>query len=192
MSKVVGLGMHKTGTTSLGKALRMLGYTWSGWKCETASIYKRGHINALLDMMEDFDCFEDTPWYLMYSDIYHRYPDVKFVLTLRSDMNEWFDSLCKHAKRRGASKFSFLDIIYGTEDVLSNKALFIQRHKEHIASVRKFCADNDIPLLEVCWEEGDGWQALCSFLGKEVPSFKFPHANSTLSRSNSLFRYLFK
>jgi len=30
-------------------------------------------------------------------------------------------------------------------------------------------------LLVVCWENGDGWDKLCSFLNKRKPDEPFPH-----------------
>ena len=44
------------------------------------------------------------------------------------------------------------------------------RHNEH---VRKTIPKDN--LLE--FRPGDGWEALCDFLGKEVPSEPFPHVN---------------
>jgi hypothetical protein len=31
--------------------------------------------------------------------------------------------------------------------------------------------------LELCWENGDGFEKLCNFLNFDVPSVSIPHAN---------------
>lgn len=191
MSKIIGVGMHKTGTTSLGKALKILGYSWSGWREESASLFKRGHQGALIDMVEDFDCFEDSPWYLMYEDIWKRYPDVKLILTKRKSLDDWYDSLVKHLGRRGESKFSFLEILYGTENIADCRDHVLDRHLRHISSVREFSKKYDVPLLEVCWEDGDGWAELCEFLGKPIPQVAFPRANAAAAKGGRLSRKLY-
>jgi hypothetical protein len=178
MGKIVGVGMHKTGTTSLGAALRLLGYRMLGWNNVSASLYKRGHSDALIDVMNDFDGFEDAPWYLLYEKAYERFPDVKFVLTTRSDMDAWYNSLVKHLERSPPGQFSFIDTIYGTLDITNNRQLFIDTHLEHIDKVCRFADRHNVPLLKVCWENGDGWPELCTFLGKPAPEAPFPHLNA--------------
>lgn len=182
--------MHKTGTTTLGAALRILGFVWTGWQIETASLYKRGHQDALLDMMEDFDCFEDAPWFLMYQEACIKYPDSKLILTHRSDMEIWYNSLTKHIDRIPPDAFSFRSVIYGTDDLLSIKEKVIETHKQHIIDVRKFAQEKGLPLIELCWENGDGWRELCDFVGKPVPSAAFPHANSAPSRTKTVLKRL--
>jgi hypothetical protein len=43
--------------------------------------------------------------------------------------------------------------------------------------VRAYFAGRPDDLLEVCWEAGDGWKELASFLGQPVPALPFPHLN---------------
>lgn len=178
MTKIIGVGMHKTGTTTLGDALRMLGFARTGWQPETASLYKRGHKAALLDMMEDFDVFEDAPWFLMYKDACDRYPDCRLILTHRRDMEAWFASLTKHIDRIAPDAYSFRSVIYGTDDLLSIKQHVLDTHARHVEDVKAFATERDIPLLEICWENGDGWKEICEFVGKPVPDQPFPHANA--------------
>lgn len=186
LSKIVGVGVHKTGTSTLGTALQILGFSWTGWNLETASIYKHGHIDALLDMMADFECFEDAPWFLMYQEAFRRYPDLKLVLTRRRNMDVWFESLTKHIDRSPPDAFSFRETIYGTNDLRSAKSHVIDTHRRHIDETREFAEKNDVPLLEVCWEEGDGWPELCDFLGRSEPNVAFPHTNAAPSPAKTL------
>lgn len=178
MEKIIGVGMHKTGTTSLGGALRILGYRWLGWNDVSASLYKRGQIDALIEVMNDYDCFEDAPWYLMYERAYQHYPDMKMVLTIRRNMDAWYESLVKHLDRSPPGRFTFIDVIYGTLDVRNNRKLVIDRHLEHIERVAAFADRHKVPLLKVAWDQGDGWTELCDFLGKPVPDRPFPQLNT--------------
>lgn len=182
MTKVIGAGFHKTGTTSLGIAFKMLGLRSTGWLRESASLYKRGHAEALLDMAGDFDAFEDIPWFLLYPQLVDRFPGSKMVLTRRKDMDAWYNSLLKHVGRRDPHPFMVIELLYGIEDVASNKDLVIARHEKHIADVRSFATAKNVPLLDVCWEDGDGWAQLCGFLGCDVPDKPFPHSNAAPSR----------
>lgn len=186
MSKVIGVGFHKTGTTSLGTAFRALGLRSTGWLRESASLYKRGHSEALLDIAVDFDGFEDIPWFLLYPKLVERFPGSKLVLTKRKNMDVWFNSLVKHVGRREPHPFMVIELLYGIEDVANNKDRVIARHEQHIADVRSFSAAQNVPLLEVCWEDGDGWQELCGFLACEVPDKPFPHSNAAPSGKGKL------
>ena len=109
MEKILCVGFQKTGTSSIGSALRKLGYECAGWTNQTASLYKRGHINALLDMAEDFDAFEDLPWYLIYEDMQRKFPDLKLILTHRKNYDSWYNSLLNHVETRRLTPFSFLE-----------------------------------------------------------------------------------
>lgn len=111
MSKVIGVGFHKTGTTSLGTAFRALGLRSTGWLRESASLYKRGHAEALLDIAEDFDGFEDIPWFLLYPKLVERFPGSKLVLTKRKNMDVWFNSLVKHVGRREPHPFMVIELL---------------------------------------------------------------------------------
>ena len=43
---------------------------------------------------------------------------------------------------------------------------------------QRFFACEPNRLLEICWENGDGWQQLCAFLGCPVPTMPLPHCNA--------------
>lgn len=176
--------MHKTGTSTLGTALQMLGYRWTGWNPEISVIFRQGNVDALLDLMEFYDCCEDGPWYLMYEKLYERFGDVKFILTTRKSDEIWYNSLVKH-KARSFHKglYSLRPIIYGTENIEDCKDHVIATHRKHNEDVKAFAQQNGIPFLEVCWENGDGWSELCEFLGKPKPEKSFPHKNSAPAKN---------
>jgi hypothetical protein len=52
-----------------------------------------------------------------------------------------------------------------------------RRYLSHIQEIRDYFKDRPDDLLEICWENGDGWEKLANFLGKPVPQEPFPHRN---------------
>ncbi|MEM8907768.1 MAG: sulfotransferase family protein [Bacteroidota bacterium] len=175
--KVFGIGLHKTGTTTLGSCLRILGYTpHVSHHLEALKHWKANDWEQLWPIIDAHRSFEDWPWPLLYPQLYERYPNSKFILTLRSNRQVWYQSLAKHAQRTGPTEFR--QLIYGYAMPEDNKAHHLQFYDHHLREVQAFF-EKKAPdkLLVVCWERGDAWPVLCDFLGKEVPDLAFPHLN---------------
>jgi|10_taG_2_1085330.scaffolds.fasta_scaffold08191_8 hypothetical protein len=171
MSKVFCIGMFKTGTTSVGVAMKILGYqtTYSFWGLkgfdywlEDKSTYKKYH-SVVKQRANKYQAFADSPWLFLYKELDIWFPNSKFILTLRetpedvarSDINMW-EKLGK------------------PNAPLAEK--FVERYNKHNQEVREYFKDRS-DLLEVCFEKGEGWKKICNFLEKPVPDFPFPHAN---------------
>ena len=176
--KVFGLGFHKTGTSTLGECLKILGYNHVSWSVEAFVYFYLGEDESLFSFIEKYSSFEDWPWPLVYQKAFERYPNSKFILTTRLNSEIWFRSLVNHVKRGNGVFFPFRKYVYGKIDPLSNKSLYIDRYLSHNEKVRKFFSDKPDRFLEVCWERGDSWGCLCSFLGFEMLNERFPHVNS--------------
>jgi len=56
------------------------------------------------------------------------------------------------------------------------KDQYIQIYEKRNQDIVEFFADKPGSLLVVDWNK-HGWQEICSFLDKEIPNIKFPHAN---------------
>jgi Sulfotransferase domain len=173
--KVVGVGLHKTGTTTLSVCMRHWKFKHISSDRKAFDMYVRGDISGLLEIAAQYDSFEDWPWPLVYREIDRRFPSSKFILTKRSNPQVWFESLCKHAERTGPTNYR--RIVYGKAMPHGYKESHIQRYEEHNAEVEAYFRDKPGQLLVVCWENGDGWDELSEFLGLERPSIPFPHAN---------------
>lgn len=182
MSKIIGVGFHKTGTTTLGSCLKNLGYNHISCNREAFLIYHEKEIAALMKLMKHFDSFEDWPWPFIYREAYEKFPDSKFVLTTRSNEDTWFSSLERHVDRKAGGNFHYRDYIYGTDHHISDREYFIDRYLKHNDEVREFFADKPGQFIELCWEKGDGWKELCQFLGVPVPDAPFPHQNADPSK----------
>ncbi len=175
--KILGVGFHKTGTTSLGDALELLGYKRQGWKGENSLMFHKGDIDGLIQLTDEYDAFEDFPWPLLFREIHARHPQIKFILTHRKSMDVWFESLAQHCDRKPPSKTDFRRHLYGVENPRDAPEHVKAVHQAHIDDVRAYASKENIPLLELCPEDGDGWVALCAFLGKKVPKHPYPHSN---------------
>jgi hypothetical protein len=174
-SKVFGIGLGKTGTTSLGRALQVLGYDHLPFDARFVQMYGDGEIEELLEIAAGKESCEDFPWPLMYPDLYARFPDARFVLMTRSSVDVWWNSLLQHAERTGRSEAKRIAYGYDWPDDAPDhhRSLYLR----HVEDIQNFFADKPGQLLQVCWEQGDGWPALCGFLDLPIPDLPFPHAN---------------
>jgi Sulfotransferase domain len=188
MGKVFGIGLSKTGTSSLRVALEMLGYRMAPPNKRLLSRLKDGRLGSVLDYTRAFDGFEDFPYPLIFRELYQRYGDTaRYILTTRSSPQRWYESICDHC--RTSRLFSGQFSTYGYYRPFGREAEYVRIYESHNAAVRQFFADQSASdlLLEICWENGDGWEALCGFLGCAVPESGFPHANKS-DRSRHVFR----
>ncbi len=99
----------------------------------------------------------------------------KFILTRRPSAEVWYESLCKHAARRGPNEVR--KAIYGHAMPHDQRAEHVRFYEDHLDLVRAYFANRPGDLLEVCWEEGDGWNELAAFLDLPAPDLPMPHAN---------------
>lgn len=162
--------MSKTGTTTLGSCLEVLGYTpHIGFDPQLKKrLELGGSIEPILTAAERYRSFEDSPWYHIYETLDQRFPGSKFILTLRKSSMVHAKSSWSHGVRRGVRTGE------ATQAYLDEK---IHIYEEHNRKVREYFANRPQDLLEICWENGDGWDKLCAFLGVPVPNEPIPHQN---------------
>ncbi|WP_207060998.1 sulfotransferase [Motiliproteus sp. SC1-56] len=184
--KIIGIGFHKTGTTTLGSCMRMLGYNHISCNREAFLLYKESEISALIKLMKYFDSFDDWPWALIYREAYKAFPDSKFILTTRIDEEKWFESLSKHVERGAGERFPYRKYIYGYEKPNENKPFHIKKYQEHNSNVRDFFKDKPESFLEVCWEKGDGWKEIGNFLGIDTTGLSLPHSNKADAKASKV------
>ena len=175
--KVFGIGMNKTGTTTLGVCLESLGFSHTSYNLEMLRHVRRDELEPVIEFARGYDAFEDWPWPLIYRELDAAFPGSRFVLTTRLDVERWFGSLLRHADRTGPTEMRTL--VYGHAMPSANPEAHRAMYESHNAAVRSYFADRPGDFLEVCWERGDGWRELCSFLGCPQPDIPFPHANQT-------------
>ncbi|MBI1373228.1 MAG: hypothetical protein GC159_10895 [Phycisphaera sp.] len=173
--KIVGIGMNKTGTKTLGACLRHWGCRHQTFSAELFDQWVAGCVADLIAHAGFYDSFEDWPWPLLYRQLDTAYPGSRFILTTRISSEVWFDSLCRHAERTGPTRFR--THVYGHAMPHDHRDDHIAVYERHNDEVRRYFATRPDQFIELCWERGDGWEQLADFLGRPVPAIPFPHLN---------------
>lgn len=186
MQKVLGVGFHKTGTSTLNAVLTELGYTVCSNDLSLAEDLIENKYERINDILDKYDAFEDNPWPLLFKEFYNKYPTAKFVLTIR-DEDKWWQSLINHF---GENHTKMREWIYGDGVPLGNEKLYKERYRKHNKEVKDFFNDKPNQLLIIDWSESDNnWEKICKFLNKPVPNISFPNANKlAYSRSGKLWQ----
>lgn len=184
--KILGVGLSRTGTTSLAKALTILGFKTLHWSPERLR-------HVILDGVDRFNCYDDVeavtdiPAAYFYKELKATYPNCKLILTER-DISSWFKSVQHHYQVRIPTKFNkrhnetyqleadlTQQMVYGSNKV--NEFLYKKRYVEHNAEVLRLFPETLI--LNIVG--GDGWEKLCPYLEVNVPNLPFPCENVTTS-----------
>lgn len=184
-TKVFGIGLNKTGTTTLAQCLQHFGYRHTSSSLPLTQRAEAGDLEPVFRHAEQFDSFEDWPWPLLFRQLDERFPGSRFILTVRRSPEVWLASLRKHALLTGPTEFR--RIAYGHATIEGHEAEHLARYSAHNQAVRAYFADRPGDLLEVCWETGSGWAELASFLGHPVPDVPLPHANRSDRKRRRLF-----
>src|SRR5688572_13581789 len=93
--KVFGLGLSKTGTTSLGGALNLLGIETIHYPHDQKTYHDLRNGNYRLSILEEYQGAVDIPVAPYYAQLDTIYPDSKFILTVR-DKDSWLTSAEVH------------------------------------------------------------------------------------------------
>lgn len=181
--KIFGIGLSKTGTSSLAHALEILGYRTKDYP--GIERYVPGDL-ACMDpaLLASYDAFTDTPIPCFYRELDRAYPDARFILTVR-EREGWLKSCQKQfteklaAKQNEAHNRLFMDL-YGTTVFDAEK--FAAGYERFVNGVMAYFAQRPRDLLVLDITGGEGWEKLCPFLGKPIPEQPFPKANVTRIR----------
>ena len=178
-AKIFGIGFHKTATTSLAQALSKLGYRVCGpFGIKDRNIQTKVYEIAFAKV-EEYDAFQDNPWPIIYKELDQKYPGSKFILTTRPT-DKWIKSAIKYF---GSKNTPMRKWIYGVGNPKGNEDIYIERYERHNREVQEYFQNRPDDLLVISLTEGEGWEKLCPFLGKEIPEFSFPHANKIKDRN---------
>jgi hypothetical protein len=176
--KVFCIGFHKTGTTSLATALRTLGYRVTGPNGVKDPDIER-NVHAMAErLVGKYGAFQDNPWPILYKHLDERYPGSRFILTVRKPAS-WIKSQVGHF---GTKDTPMRQWIYGVGHPEGNESIYLERYEAHNREVLEHFEDRPDDLLIMDLAGGDGWEELCSFLGKDSPAIPFPHSNQARHR----------
>ncbi|MCS3863256.1 hypothetical protein GGP86_003052 [Salinibacter ruber] len=192
--KVFGIGLSRTGTTSLSQALRELGY-------DCVHFSKGSRIIGWPEFYA-LDAAVDTPVSVRFESLYHTFENAKFIYTTR-EIENWINSVKEFfgvdkpnklrkywrsekywsGSRRVKTGWEEENAIeYRTiqESLYCRFETWEDSYHQFDSRVKSFFEDKPASkILEMNIPKGDGWERLCSFLGKKRPKIDFPHANKS-------------
>lgn len=201
---IIGAGLHRTGTTTLAKALSILGiepvydmFTLAGRPGDLASWREArdGDFRGIRRCLSPYEALLDWPGCglcLPFADVY---PKARVILTVR-DSGQWFES---HAALfRGMFQAARLGNVDHGQGALVGEWIIGDTFRGKVFD-RDFCESvfrrhnetvvNSISSRRLLrYDVIDGWRPLCDFLELDVPDLVFPHENSR----ESVFRNTFE
>jgi len=183
--KVFGIGLSKTGTTSLTKALNIVGIRSIHFPHDQQTLHELQRAEYRLSILREYQGVSDTPVAPFFAQLDSAWPGSKFILTVR-DKASWLRSAEAHWEvilaRRRASDPAFRDFcdfinacVYGCTEF--NEQRFTYAYDLHLRLVREYFAhrSDDLLVLDICGG-APGWAVLADFLGVDVPQDKpFPY-----------------
>ena len=176
--KIFGIGLSKTGTSSLTKALKMLGYQNSIHN-PSEWLYLDGSkgLSFEFEKLDDVETATDIEIAYYYKELDKRYPGSKFILTTR-DVGGWVKSCENHFNDMldsSEAEHELHKAIYGSSTF--NKELFRSAYTNHIDDVRSYFRGRDNDLLILPIESNSKMELLADFLGIENSMQSYPTAN---------------
>lgn len=182
-TRLFGIGMHKTATTSLHSALKILGLDSAHWKNAywAKSIWDEMQAWGTSLTLEKHYALCDLPITTLYEKLDKGYPGSKFILTVRNE-ERWLQSVKNHWDpdrnqfRAAWSTDPFTHkihkAVYGQKGF--DAEIFLARYRRHNAEVREYFKDRPEDLLVMDMDFNPGWDGLCRFLDKPAPECEYP------------------
>lgn len=168
--KILGIGLSKTGTTSLAKALDILGF----------NVVHYPDVERVFEIIESTDGAADTPVSMHYQELDRRYPNAKFILTVR-DLDSWIPSARKHFVGRPPASEGIKELrikLYTSHEWDEEK--FVRSYLRFNEEVKEYFKDKPDKLLVYDIIGGESWVPLCRFVERPIPTEPFPHLNITV------------
>jgi hypothetical protein len=185
-TRIFGIGLHKTGTTSLHHALGLLGYQAAHWPNAhwAKAVWTEVQAQGRSPTLERCYAATDLPVALIYRELDEAYPGSKFILTTRGEEG-WLQSVEKHWSfehnpfrhqwQKDPITHRLHQAIYGQRSF--DREVFRQRYRQHEAQVLEHFKDRPRDLLVLPLSAEHPWARLCAFLDLSVPPVPYPKAN---------------
>ncbi len=188
-TRIFGVGLQKTATSSLHGAFQILGYDSLHWGTGHAPrIWHEMNSEGRSKTLEQFYAISDLPIPLLYEKVDKAYPGSKFILTVRNEA-DWIKSVERlwdpryNPTRDLWEKWPFTHRIhtalYGQKHF--DAEVFLKRYRRHNAEVQDYFKDRPKDLLVKDMAASAGWHDLCWFLGVPEPNAPYPNHNPSYS-----------
>ena len=195
--RVIGVGLPRTGTSSLKAALDILGLTPCHHmlhlfgKVDRIKAFIQAYDGEKIDfyeLMKGYGSTVDAPTIHFYKEIQQAYPQAKLILTVRDSDEKWFQSYQNTIGSLLQSKFTYaaisvirpLRLHYTLAQKCDEKfirdygemgPLVHRKHNQQIINENK---NNNLLVFNV----REGWGPLCKFLEVDIPQdIPFPDVN---------------
>jgi Sulfotransferase domain len=199
-SKIFGIGLSRTGTTSLNSALELLGLRSVHFPCdprtrrEIEGYLSNGGRRLRLSVLRRCDGLTDTPVCATFEGLDAAYPGSRFVLTVRSDREAWLRS-CEAYWARAIDPFlrqqpddpyavyiaAIGRALYGSAEFDPER--FSRAYDAYQERVERHFRGREQDLLVLDLFSGQGWPQLCAFLDRPVPGEPFPIENPAAGKA---------
>jgi hypothetical protein len=202
--KVFCIGLNKTGTSSLEKEMKLLGFKVDNYKeaHKLMYAYENRDFNKIVEHCKGAEFFQDSPFSMKYTFyfLYNTYPDAKYILTTRGSAEEWYESIVRfHSKTHGtngkkptleelkAAKrphgrtiYDNLKMRFNTPDTdIYNKEILMEYYDSHNKDVIDFFRLKPKNFLILNLAEKDSYSRFCEFLQINSERDGFPHLNKS-------------
>ena len=182
--RVFNVGLGRTGTSSLADALTQLGYkVWHGTYYKNLKDDYFTKFNALTDT----HVFGDNRPDMDFKKVFYKYPNTKFILTYRNNLDKWYNSV-KKTEKNHSSFVNWKEIWtgrilggdyktkYGINPINNKpneptKKDYIDeyiRYNEEVVDFFSKVSPNSLLMFNVI-DGKDGYEELCEFLEKPIP-----------------------
>jgi hypothetical protein len=201
--KVFCIGLNKTGTTSIELALKDFGYTL-GIQMEAELLMDDWAVRdfrRIIQYCETANAFQDVPFSLdfTYPILDYAFPGSKFILTVRNNADEWYESLVRfHAQIMGVTgrptaedlrKFTYRgegwllrqqkNIFGANESMLYDEDIYKTYYTNHNDQILEYFKSRPNDLLVLNLANTDSMERLCNFLEIKYEGQKMPHLNKS-------------
>lgn len=181
--KVFGIGLPKTGLTSMLVFARSLGLEARGRDRVGYGLLRAGRHAEILDRFEAAEFWCDVPVPFMYRLALGRFPEARFVLTLRRDARTWYESICRHNRFAHPlrNKHHWIFGRWWPHGFAEEHMAYYERHNaEAEAWLRARIPADRLLVLRV--DAPGAAQAFARFVGRETAATGFPRENVSAAR----------
>lgn len=203
-TKFFCIGFNKTGTTSLEKAFKDLGFI-VGDQIQAEFLLEdcfKEEYSRLIEFCKTAEVYQDIPFSLSntYKIVDKVFPKSKFILTIRDDSEQWYNSITNfHSKFFGNGKIPSWDDLRNAsyvykgwiykyitgqynlaeDDTPYDKTKLIAQYEKHNREVIDYFANRKEDLLVVNLSDKNAFFKFLEFIGFEAKEGSFPWENKT-------------
>ncbi len=172
---IFNIGLPKTGTTTINKALNILGFKSIHDPFTETIELSKGNIGKIKALADKYNSFSGG-CSICYKQLDVLFPGSIFILSTR-DFDSWLNS-CERWFNKDTKAPIRTSIFYGHSKF--DKEAFTKAYNTYHAEVKEYFKHRHLFIIDI--EKDNNWQILCSFLDKEIPGEDYPHENINKKR----------